>query len=41
MQIDCNGAGICRKVIENGYMPVESFLNLYNDVLVTEISLKK
>jgi len=37
MQIDCNGAGICIEIIENGYMPVENFLNLYNDVLVTEM----
>lgn len=27
MQIDYNGARICREVIENGYMPVEKGLN--------------
>ena len=38
MQIDVGAQGLQRiAVIEEGNMPVETFLNLYNDVLVTEI----
>lgn len=38
MQIDFGALGLQRiAVIEDGYMPVENFLNLYNDVLVTKI----
>jgi len=38
-EIDSEALGICWELqfVRDGYMQVESFLNLYNYVLVTEI----